>query len=297
MSAQQPYFIPRSLEELAELIRENGRRAPSVTMYIYFHLSLVGEDYIMNIWRGYREFLEQNGLNLPVPKYSSFRITISLLRRAGLVVNTRTERVADNLSPRQFIALSDEGRNIEHPGWRNIYAYVRGIHVSGVSGRPPPIKENVVPTTKPRGGGRAPGGKRKRKRGAVEVKAVVDEDAVDEALKSTFPASVVKNVDYADVLRKLCSGGDLTNVEVYAIANPRTDADPEVYVRTLMVVRKLSEERRYLGLLWDYVMSNYEVNDNIRMLIDKYLEMHGYSDVSYLEAEADYLERDEICGM
>lgn len=313
-----PYRIPRTFDALAELIRTNGRRSPSTTLFVYLYLSIAGEDYIESIYRAYRNFIRDYNLNIKPPTYKSFRILIHLLRRAGLVVNTHTQEHSPYLAPRQYIALSDKGKELT-PEWFNIYGYNKKYGLPHSTTKQEEQKEEheeKKEEAKPKAEKKQ---KKKRQKKTKKRKAKKEEKTVEEkevarkerrkpsyfpvndetsmmrALKITYSQEELDKVSFDTILRKMCNGEQLNSLEVNAILNP-SNVDPETYVYILFLARKLSEEHSYYGLLWSTVIDSFQTNEKIKSLLSRYMEEHGYDDIYYLETEADYIERDDICG-
>jgi len=173
-------YYPRDLDELAMILRHFGRRYPSTSMYIYFHLREHGVDYISNIRRGYIEFLQEYGLNMPVPSHASFRRLVNELMRKGAVEHAFWgDPPAEGLARTHYIKLSDAGRDIRHPAWWNPY-------------RAPIVRE---------AGGRHMIGEEER--GAVEEEGgveVVEREAVEER-------PMEAGVDIGELIREMESAG------------------------------------------------------------------------------------------
>ncbi len=81
--------------------------------WIRNHLILVKEDYVMAMWSGYCEFLEQEGLTKP--RYNSFSKYVYCLRKLGLIERTRQEEGKSRMIKRQYYRIVKRKQN--SPAW------------------------------------------------------------------------------------------------------------------------------------------------------------------------------------
>lgn len=105
---------------IAASIREWGAVVPRTGIWIRDHLRDVGEDYVWNMYRAYREFARDVPFN--PGKYQTYRTYLYVCKLIGLIAEKRRERSLEvNLeqSPKVFYCVVEE--KLGDTAWENPY--------------------------------------------------------------------------------------------------------------------------------------------------------------------------------
>jgi len=98
------------------------KRPKTVGEWIRDHLSESGEDYPGSMYRQYKDWIGQVSKKQgpKMPSYQSFRTTVWMLKKLGLLVPTRREQ-GGGRSRRQYYRVSDQygTQTWDDPGWRD----------------------------------------------------------------------------------------------------------------------------------------------------------------------------------
>ena len=113
--------ITREIRTRPERLGPGGRSIPRKGVWIRGHLQDVGRDYPYNMWKLWRSFLEEAGLNIKAGTYAQFRTYIYVLKQLGLV-----KRIGRSPSGRGFkksyYALNPD--KVGSPLWKNPFKHI-----------------------------------------------------------------------------------------------------------------------------------------------------------------------------
>jgi len=91
-----------------------GRSVSRKGVWIRGHLQDVGRDYPYSMWKLWKSFLEEAGLNIEAGRYQAFRTYIYILRKLGLI---RRVGSSPSIFGKRYYELDPE--KINSPSWKN----------------------------------------------------------------------------------------------------------------------------------------------------------------------------------
>ena len=97
-----------------------GRSIPRKGVWIRGHLQEVGRDYVYGMYKLWKRFLGEAGLNIKPGTYQQFRTYIYVLKRLGLI--HRVGYPSKSEFSKNYYALSPE--KINSPKWQNPYKHI-----------------------------------------------------------------------------------------------------------------------------------------------------------------------------
>lgn len=106
--------IVREIRVRPERPGAGGRSVSRKGAWIRGHLQDVGRDYPYSMWKRWKSFLEDAGLNIEAGKYQAFRTYIYVLRKLGLI---RRAGGSPSTFGKKYYELNPEG--INSPLWKN----------------------------------------------------------------------------------------------------------------------------------------------------------------------------------
>lgn len=104
--------IVREIRTHPRRLGAGGRSKPRKGVWIRGHLRDVGRDYVYRMYKLWKAFLEDAGLNIRAGNYQQFRTYIYVLKRLGLV-----RRMGRSPSPKSYYSLNPDKLN--SPFWEN----------------------------------------------------------------------------------------------------------------------------------------------------------------------------------
>ena len=84
--------IVREIRTSPKRIGAGGRSIPRKGVWIRGHLQDVGRDYVYGMYKRWKSFLQETGLNIKAGSYGQFRTYIYILKRLGLIVRVGEAR-------------------------------------------------------------------------------------------------------------------------------------------------------------------------------------------------------------
>ena len=112
--------IVREIRVRPERPGAGGRSVPRKGLWIRGHLQDVGRDYVYGMYRRWRFFLEDAGLNINAGTYQAFRTYIYVLKELGLV--QRAGVTPSRGFPKSYYALNPD--RIASPLWENPFKHL-----------------------------------------------------------------------------------------------------------------------------------------------------------------------------
>ena len=111
--------IVRQIRASPRRVGAGGRSIPRKGVWIRGHLQEVGRDYVYGMYKLWKRFLEEAGLNIKPGTYQQFRTYIYVLKRLGLIYRVGSPSKSD--FTKNFYVLSPE--KINSPLWRNPFKH------------------------------------------------------------------------------------------------------------------------------------------------------------------------------